>query len=222
VDKPLVAHTHTHTNPNRYPDVAAFMDGVPLCIDGRCSDSICGGTSASTPTVAGVISLVNDVRLNKGLPPLGFVVPRLWDVAERCGRAAHHLYFHVDLQRRHDAYCCCCCSPLPPHTHTHTHTHTHIHTHTHTHTTALVAGSLVRPSPTLQRSPTLPQGVSRTFPPPKVGIHRQGGATLTGLALSSTLDPMTRSRLSDECRLCSHFDKNTCNTCNKKANKQTN
>ena len=25
----------------------------------------------------------NDVRLNKGLPPLGYVVPRIWDVAER-------------------------------------------------------------------------------------------------------------------------------------------
>ncbi len=66
-----------------YPDVSAFMDGVPLCFDGRCADSICGGTSASTPTMAGILSLINDVRLNKGLPPLGYVVPRIWDVAER-------------------------------------------------------------------------------------------------------------------------------------------
>ena len=34
-----------------YPDLAAFMDGVPLCFDHECHDSICGGTSASTPTM---------------------------------------------------------------------------------------------------------------------------------------------------------------------------
>ena len=36
-----------------YPDLAAFMDGVPLCFDGTCHASICGGTSASTPTMGG-------------------------------------------------------------------------------------------------------------------------------------------------------------------------
>jgi tripeptidyl-peptidase-1 len=81
--QPGVPPTHQYNGSNRaYPDVAAFMDGVPLCVDGRCTDSICGGTSASTPTVAGIISLLNDVRLNSGLPPLGFVVPRIWHVAQ--------------------------------------------------------------------------------------------------------------------------------------------
>jgi tripeptidyl-peptidase-1 len=65
-----------------YPDVAAFMDGVPLCFNGQCSRSICGGTSASTPTMAGILSLINDVRINKGLPSLGFVVPKIWQVAQ--------------------------------------------------------------------------------------------------------------------------------------------
>ena len=50
-----------------YPDLAAMMDGVPLCFNGRCNPSIVGGTSASTPTVAGIFSLVNDHRLNAGL-----------------------------------------------------------------------------------------------------------------------------------------------------------
>jgi tripeptidyl-peptidase-1 len=66
-----------------YPDLAAFMDGVPLFIGGRLNPSICGGTSASTPTVAGIFSLLNDHRLNSGLPSLGFVAPRLWTIAER-------------------------------------------------------------------------------------------------------------------------------------------
>ena len=65
-----------------YPDVSAFMDGVPLCFNGQCAKSICGGTSASTPTMAGILSLINDERLNKGLPSLGYVVPRLWQVAK--------------------------------------------------------------------------------------------------------------------------------------------
>ena len=47
-----------------YPDVAAFMDGIPLCVDGRCED-ISGGTSASTPTWGGLISLLNEARLAK-------------------------------------------------------------------------------------------------------------------------------------------------------------
>ena len=32
---------------------SAFMDAVPLCFQGHCHDQICGGTSASTPTMGG-------------------------------------------------------------------------------------------------------------------------------------------------------------------------
>ena len=38
------------------------------------------GTSQSSPIMAGVFALVADHRLNAGLPPLGFVAPRLWQV----------------------------------------------------------------------------------------------------------------------------------------------
>ena len=48
-----------------YPDIAA------VAVD---------GTSQSSPTVAGIFSLLMDHRLNAGLPPLGFVAPRLWSV----------------------------------------------------------------------------------------------------------------------------------------------
>jgi tripeptidyl-peptidase I len=40
-----------------------------------------GGTSASTPEVAGMFSIINDARLNKGLPTLGFFNPRLYEAA---------------------------------------------------------------------------------------------------------------------------------------------
>ncbi|KIJ38199.1 hypothetical protein M422DRAFT_176967, partial [Sphaerobolus stellatus SS14] len=36
------------------------------------------GTSASRPVVAAVISLLNDFRLSKGKPPLGFINPWLY------------------------------------------------------------------------------------------------------------------------------------------------
>ena len=37
------------------------------------------GTSCSTPTFAGVVSLLNDVRLNNNQPTLGFMNPLLYN-----------------------------------------------------------------------------------------------------------------------------------------------
>ena len=50
-----------------YPDVAAIS---------------ADGTSQSSPTMAGIWSLLTDHRLNAGLPPLGFLAPRLWKTME--------------------------------------------------------------------------------------------------------------------------------------------
>eukprot|EP01062_Namystynia_karyoxenos_P065010 TRINITY_DN5825_c0_g1_i1.p1 TRINITY_DN5825_c0_g1~~TRINITY_DN5825_c0_g1_i1.p1 ORF type:complete len:580 (+),score=202.30 TRINITY_DN5825_c0_g1_i1:68-1741(+) len=41
------------------------------------------GTSESSPSMAGIFSMVNDHRLNKGLPPLGFLGPRLYQTNEQ-------------------------------------------------------------------------------------------------------------------------------------------
>ena len=51
-------------------------DCTVKCTYGGCSGS--GGTSASAPTVAAQISLVNDARLSSGLKTLGFVNTRLY------------------------------------------------------------------------------------------------------------------------------------------------
>eukprot|EP00930_Biecheleria_cincta_P007647 TRINITY_DN10888_c0_g4_i1.p1 TRINITY_DN10888_c0_g4~~TRINITY_DN10888_c0_g4_i1.p1 ORF type:complete len:576 (-),score=113.37 TRINITY_DN10888_c0_g4_i1:73-1800(-) len=40
------------------------------------------GTSQSSPMTAGIFSLLIDQRLNAGLPPLGFVAPTIWKVAQ--------------------------------------------------------------------------------------------------------------------------------------------
>ncbi|KAG7098096.1 hypothetical protein E1B28_000070 [Marasmius oreades] len=59
-----------------FPDVAAqglrfriWLNGVPRSI---------GGTSASSPTFAGIVALLNDARLKKGQPPLGFLNPLIY------------------------------------------------------------------------------------------------------------------------------------------------
>lgn len=59
-----------------FPDIAAqsvnfmvILDGVPYPVS---------GTSCSSPTVAGVVSLLNDIRLNKGQAPLGFLNPLIY------------------------------------------------------------------------------------------------------------------------------------------------
>ena len=64
-----------------YPDVATLAAfGIPLCTYGGCSGS--GGTSASAPTIAGMLSLINDARLNAGLKSLGFINTKLYSLME--------------------------------------------------------------------------------------------------------------------------------------------
>jgi len=58
-----------------YPDVVALAWGVPMVCNG--SVLVTGGTSASAPAFAGVVSLLNALRLAAGLPTLGFLHPRL-------------------------------------------------------------------------------------------------------------------------------------------------
>jgi len=64
-----------------YPDVAALADKIPIVANGNVV--VVGGTSASAPIFAGIISLLNDVRLNAGLPALGFINPRLYQVGQK-------------------------------------------------------------------------------------------------------------------------------------------
>ena len=40
-----------------------------------------GGTSASAPTFAGIVSLLNDIRIAKNSRPLGFLNPFLYQTA---------------------------------------------------------------------------------------------------------------------------------------------
>jgi len=59
-----------------YPDVSAQGEHYVLIENGTAKHV--DGTSASSPTFASIMSLVNDARLAKGEPPLGFLNPWLY------------------------------------------------------------------------------------------------------------------------------------------------
>lgn len=62
-----------------YPDVAANGHNYLCTISGQVQPV--GGTSASTPCFGGVVSLLNDARLNAGRNPLGFLNTLLYQMA---------------------------------------------------------------------------------------------------------------------------------------------
>ncbi|KAA1473405.1 tripeptidyl peptidase A [Dentipellis sp. KUC8613] len=67
-------------NPNgrAIPDVAAQADNFRVFVGGRAG--LVGGTSAASPTFAAIVSLLNDARISRHLPPLGFLNPLLYTV----------------------------------------------------------------------------------------------------------------------------------------------
>ncbi|XP_063806854.1 tripeptidyl-peptidase 1 [Pseudophryne corroboree] len=60
-----------------YPDVAALSDNYWVVTD-RVPIPWVSGTSASTPVFGGILSLINDQRIKRGLSPLGFLNPALY------------------------------------------------------------------------------------------------------------------------------------------------
>lgn len=62
-----------------FPDVAAYGEAYEILINGKVT--YIGGTSASTPTFASIISLLHDELLNVGKPQLGWLNPWLYSDA---------------------------------------------------------------------------------------------------------------------------------------------
>lgn len=59
-----------------FPDVAAQGDNFAVVVGG--STEAVAGTSASAPTFAAVIALLNDYQISKGKATLGFLNPWLY------------------------------------------------------------------------------------------------------------------------------------------------
>lgn len=62
-----------------FPDVAA--QGYRFHVIDQGDEILVGGTSASSPTFAGVVALLNAARLQAGMPTLGFLNPWIYSTA---------------------------------------------------------------------------------------------------------------------------------------------
>jgi len=62
------------------PDVSALGEGYQVLVGGRVQSV--GGTSASSPAFASMVSLLNEARLNAGKPAMGFLNPFLYKNAD--------------------------------------------------------------------------------------------------------------------------------------------
>jgi tripeptidyl-peptidase-1 len=82
-----------------FPDVSAV--GVSYEIICNTKVQKVGGTSASTPALAGIISLLNAARLAKGKPTLGWVNPALYHAHESGGA-----FFDVTEGNNKHRSCC--------------------------------------------------------------------------------------------------------------------
>jgi len=65
-----------NTTGRGYPDVAAQAENFQVIVGGRTENV--AGTSCSSPTFAGVVSLLNDFRIASGKAPLGFLNPLIY------------------------------------------------------------------------------------------------------------------------------------------------
>jgi len=83
------------------PDVSALGDIHFQVINGGQTIPV-GGTSASSPTFAAVITLLNDIRLNAGKPTLGFLNPWIYQTAASTPDAFY------DVVNGNNAYPGCC------------------------------------------------------------------------------------------------------------------
>ena len=61
---------------NGYPDVSVLASNFVCYINGTVFTG--SGTSASSPTFAGIVAILNSVRLKTGQPALGFLNPFLY------------------------------------------------------------------------------------------------------------------------------------------------
>ncbi|XP_021394447.2 tripeptidyl-peptidase 1 [Lonchura striata] len=78
----LPPSSYYNSSGRAYPDLAALSDNYWV-VTNRIPLPWVSGTSASTPVVAGMVALINDRRLQRGLAPLGFLNPVLYQLQKQ-------------------------------------------------------------------------------------------------------------------------------------------
>jgi len=86
-----------------YADISAVGDRILIVQFGQVSVS--AGTSASTPIVAAIISLLNDWRLNNKKSPLGFINPVLYKMAAANPKAFNDVIYGDNRCTRYSTCC---------------------------------------------------------------------------------------------------------------------
>jgi len=77
IGKKLPAQRYWNATGRAYPDIAALSSNFIIVVNLIPVPGI-AGTSCAAPTTAGMISLLNDLRLAKRQPPFGFLNPLLY------------------------------------------------------------------------------------------------------------------------------------------------
>ncbi|XP_042649385.1 tripeptidyl-peptidase 1 [Tyto alba] len=83
----LPPSSYYNSSGRAYPDLSALSDNYWV-VTNRIPLPWVSGTSASTPVVGGMVALINDRRLQRGLAPLGFLNPALYQLQEQGHDAA--------------------------------------------------------------------------------------------------------------------------------------
>jgi tripeptidyl-peptidase-1 len=99
VAKNIPASSYYNRQGRATPDVSALGIGYKV-LQGGSWGSV-GGTSASAPTFAAVISLLNNIRLQNGKPTLGFLNPWIYQTAAKNPTA------FFDVTQGNNQYLCC-------------------------------------------------------------------------------------------------------------------
>jgi len=76
---------------------AIFGDEIPYCIKSGGVFIATGGTSAAAPVVASIIALLNDIRIGKNQPVLGYINPWLFGLQRFGGRIALSAFHDITV-----------------------------------------------------------------------------------------------------------------------------
>lgn len=103
-DKLPTASNFFNPKGRAYPDIAVYGTKYVVIMDGEILPT--AGTSASTPAMAAMIAMWNDIRLAHNQPPLGFINPLLYQLQKSHPEAFHDVVHGNNRCTVNDAKCC--------------------------------------------------------------------------------------------------------------------
>lgn len=101
---PLPPSHYFNASGRAYPDVSGIATHFPIVLAGK--PVLIGGTSASTPLLAAIFTLINDMRFSANKPSVGFVNPALYQMALTTPDAFHDVVFGNNRCSAIPEFCC--------------------------------------------------------------------------------------------------------------------